>query len=110
MSKLYRALRTFDTASLTGSYQDIGAVVPFVVTKAIFINDSDVHVLITDGSSQEDLQIPDGQQVKIEEGHNATGTRRNTDDCVFLKNTQLQIKQFTGAGTGYIVILLLGID
>lgn len=110
MARLYRALRTFDTASLTGSFQNLGAVVPFVVTKAIFMNDSDVHVLITDGSNQEDIQISDGKVIEIEEGHNATGTRRNTDDCIFLKNTQLQIKQFTGAGTGYIIVLLLGID
>lgn len=110
MAKLKRALRTFDSASLTSSPQSVGAVVPFVVTKAAIINTSDVDVLIGDGSSDEDIRVPANGTVNIAEGHNVQGTNRTTDDCVFYKNVQLDITQVTGSGTGTIIINLLGIN
>lgn len=110
MAKLKRALRTFDSASLTSSPQSVGAVVPFIVTKAVIINKSDVDVLIGDGSSDDDIRVPTGKTVSIDEGHNVQGTNRTTDDCVFYENVQLDITQVTAAGTGTITINLLGIN
>ncbi len=109
MSKLSRALRTFDAASLTGSPQAIGAVIPFITTKVSIINTSDVDVLIGDGSSDDDIRVPANGSMNIGEGQQ-NFSNRGTNAVVFLKNVQLDITQVTGTGTGTIIINLLGID
>lgn len=101
-----RALRTFDAASLTGSFQDVGAAVTFAVWRGIFINASDVDVLITDQSSEEDIRVPANGTVNIAELTFPSSQR--SDRPLFEANVQLQIKQVTAAGTGTIIINLLG--
>lgn len=107
MAKLKRALRTFDSASLTANFQNIGAVVDFAVSKAAIINTSDVDVLITDQSTDDDIRVPANSTVNVGEGISSYGQQRSTG-IVFHANTQLQIKQVTAAGTGTIVINLFG--
>ena len=101
-----RALRTFDTSGLTANFQDVGAVISFPAWRAIFINPSDVDVLITDQSSEEDIRVPSLGTVNISELSFANSNKR--DLPLFQGNTQLQVKQVTGAGTGTLIIILLG--
>lgn len=108
MGLLKRALRTFDSSSLTGSFQNVGAVIPFATTKAALINTSNVNVYITDGSSEENIEIPANGTVNIGEGIDIKSGRSQTH-VIFLNNSQLQIKQVTGSGTGKIILNLLGI-
>jgi len=107
MSKLKRALRTFDAASLTANYQNIGAVIPFPVLKIAIINTSDVDVLIGDMSSEEDIRIPANSTMNIGEGFGNYGSYSSLK-VVFTNNAQLQIKQVTAAGTGTIIMNLFG--
>lgn len=107
MAKLRRALRTFDTSTLTGSFQDMGSSIPFPVSKAALINPSDVDVLITDMSTEEDIRVPANSTVNIGEGISSYGQMASTG-IVFTANTQLQVKQVTGAGTGTLVFNLFG--
>jgi len=107
MAKLKRALRTFDSASLTGTPQNLGAVIDFAVSKAAIINTSDVDVLISDGSTEDDIRVPANATVNVGEGVSSYGQQRSTG-IVFSANTQLQIEQVTGAGTGDIVLNLFG--
>lgn len=106
MSLYKRALRTFDTATLTASFQDIGAQVGFPVSKMAIFNPSNVDILITDQLSEDDIEVPAGGTLSLGEGlsnDNGTSTK-----FVFPANVQLQIKQVTGVGTGIIVMQLFG--
>ncbi|MDC7243657.1 MAG: hypothetical protein PQJ44_06950 [Sphaerochaetaceae bacterium] len=94
---------------MTGSPQSIGAVIPFITTKVTLINTSNVDVLVGDGSTDDDIRIPANGSVSIAEGQQSFNNR-TTNAVVFLKNTQLDITQVSGAGTGTIIINLLGID
>lgn len=101
-----RALRTFDTSGLTANFQDVGAVISFPTWRAIIINPSDVGIILTDQTSEEDIQVPSLSTVNISELSFANSLK---DDLpLFQGNTQLQIKQVTGAGTGTVIIMLLG--
>ena len=105
MSQYKRALRTFDTASLTADFQNIGSVIPFPVSKISFVNTSTVAVLITDGKGEEDIELAPGSTFSVGEGLFQENV--NTK-YVFVKNTQLQVKQVTGAGAGKLTINALG--
>jgi len=101
-----RALRTFDAASLTANFQDVGAVIPFTVWRGILINSSDVDALITDQSTEEDIRLPANGTVNVSELTFPSSAR--SDVPLFEANVQLQIKQVTAAGTGTIILLLFG--
>lgn len=107
MAVMKRALRTFDTSTLTANFQDLGAVIPFAVSKGALINPSDVDVLITDGSDQDDIRVPANGTVNVGELVSSYGQQRSTG-VLFPANTQLQIKQVTAAGTGTVILNLLG--
>ena len=87
MAKLQRALRTFDAASLTGSDADVGAIIPFTVLKASIINTSNVDVLISDQSTDEDMRVPANSTLNVGEGLSSYGQQRATG-CIFTANTQ----------------------
>jgi len=107
MTRLKRALRTFDAASLTASFQDIGAVIPFSTLSGALINTSDVDVLITDGSTQDDIRVPANGTVNVSEIISGFGQQRSSKP-LFEANVQLQIKQVTASGTGTIILNLFG--
>lgn len=101
-----RALRTFDTASLTGSFQNVGAVIPFPTSNVAIYNTSTVGVLITDGSGENNLEIPGGGTLSI--GPSTDSTGGGTQNFVFAASTQLQVMQVTAAAAGRLIINCLG--
>lgn len=106
MSRLSRALRTFDAASLTGSFQNVGSPIGFPSWRGTFINTSDVDVLITDQSSEDDIRVPANGTISISELIFSNSERPNK--ALFDSNVQLQIKQVTASGTGTIIIECMG--
>lgn len=93
-------LKEFDSASLTGAYQNFGTALTNPCYEVIISNESNVAVYISkDGS--DDIRVGAGVTITV------TALRRfNTlTEAVYLykTGTQLQIKQVTGAGTGTVV-------
>lgn len=98
-------LKEFDTASLTGSYQNLGSALSNPAYYAVIVNDSDVDVYISTDGSTDHFRIPSGATLPF-----STYPRHNLKTlaaCLFKNGTQLEIKQVTGTGTGYISINLL---
>jgi hypothetical protein len=106
MSILKRWKGVFDSASLTGTFQDLGAVVDFPVLKISIVNSSDVACLITDGSSEDDIEVPSSSTLNVGEG--IVNPQGSSLKYIFSANTQLQIKQKTAAGTGNITVMIFG--
>ena len=106
MSVYKRALRTFDTSTLTANFQNLGAVVDFPVSKVSITNTSTIGVLITDGTTEDDIEVPAGGTLSIGEG--LSQDRGTSTKYVFAANTQLQVKQVTGAAAGRLVLNCLG--
>src|SRR5690554_454376 len=107
MANLYRrALRTFDTSTLTGSPQNLGAIIPFPVSKVSIVNTSTVGVIITDGSSNDGIEVPGGSTLSIGEGLN--NTSNISTKFIFPDNVQLQIEQVTGSASGKLIINAFG--
>ena len=106
MSLYKRALRTFDTASLSGTKQNVGASIDFAVSKVSITNTSTVGVLISDGTTEDNIEIPGGGTLSIGEGianNNSTSTK-----LVFPAGVQLQVEQVTAAAAGKLIINALG--
>jgi len=106
MSVYKRALRTFDTATLTANYQDVGAVIDFPVSKIAITNTSSVGVLITDGSDQDDIEVPGGGTISVGEG--LSQDKGTSTKYIYSANTLLKVKQVTASGVGKLVINALG--
>lgn len=106
--KYERALRTFDSASLTGSPQNVGAVIPFVTLALTIFNNSDVDVLIGDGSTEDDFRVPAGGTFSLGEALTSHGYSELTNKIIFNNQTQLDITQVTAPGTGTITIMCFG--
>lgn len=106
MSVYKRALRTFDTSSLSGTPQNIGAVIDFPVSKVAIINTSTVGVLISDGTDEDDIEVPGGGTLSIGEG--LSQNRGTETKYVFSANTQLKIEQVTASAAGKVIINALG--
>jgi len=96
----------FDSASLTGSFQNVGDAIAFPSLKVAIVNASNVAVLITDGSSKDDFEISANSTLNVGEGE--AGNDGQQVKYVFSGGTQLQIKQKTAAGTGNIIIMTFG--
>lgn len=105
MSQYKRWKGKFDASSLNGTFQDLGDVIEFPALKMSVTNTSDVGVLITDNTTEDDFEIPAGGTLSVGEV-SADVTNRNK--IVFNANTQLQIKQVTGSGTGNIIVHCFG--
>lgn len=109
MSRLltFDPARTFDATALTGSYQDVGAVMSSRVLGFTIYNTSDVDVQISfdDGTSNGPI-VPAGgtfSSSRFEQTDNIT-----SGGWVVAKGAQIQVKQVTGAGTdGDVIINIL---
>ena len=88
-------LREFDSASLTGTYQNMGAVISGPAIGVQAVNNSDVEAYITDGFSE--YRVPPGV---ISLGQIEPFNTRTSGKYHAAKGTQYQIKQVTAAGTG----------
>lgn len=102
---LGRNTRTFSGASLTTSYQSMGAVTTIAAYRATILNASTTDVQVTDNTSQDAFYVPAGATVSVGDSEisNADGS------AVFAKGQQLQIKLPSGvAGTGTVIVTILG--
>lgn len=101
----YFELKEFNSASLTGSFQNFGSALSRPCYECEITNDSDVDVYIsTDGSTNE-LRIAAATTLDM-----SGSTRYNTQTegvILFKQGTQLQIRQVTAAGTGAIFANIL---
>lgn len=107
MAFLKRALRTFDVSTITANFQNVGSVVDFPSLQGAFINTSTVDVLITDGSSEDDIRVPAGGTFNLTAAPKTQGDDLETN-YLFRGNLQLQAKQVTGAAAGTLIIMLFG--
>jgi len=106
MTEYRRELRTFDTSLLTASYQDIGDIILFPITNVSIVNTSTVGIFLTDGKSDQDIEVPGGGSLSIGEGLSANAT--TSVRAVFTGRTQLAVKQVTGAAAGKLIINMFG--
>jgi hypothetical protein len=98
-------LKEFDSASLTGAYQNFGSALSNPCYYAYLINDSDVDVYISKDGSTNHIRLPSGVQIPL-----TYYSRHNSliqGSYLFSSGTQLSIKQVTASGTGFITINLL---
>jgi len=96
----YFELKEFDSASLTGSFQNFGSALSRPCYECEITNASDVDVYITTDGSTNELRIAAGTTLDIT---GATKFNSMTEGVVLFKQgTQLQIRQVTGAGSGSI--------
>lgn len=100
--------RKFDSASLTGSYQNLGAVTTNPTISISMFNGSDVAVLISKDGTNDDWEIPAGgtQTFDSRDVHDNFG---DMSKYILPKGAQLEIKQVSGAGTGNIIVNLMEI-
>lgn len=90
-------LLEFNATSLTGSYQDFGAVLTYPAIKIVLFNTSDVDAYISRDGTNNYMRIPAYGTLTLDE---STLYFRGCDqEYYFPKGTQLEIKQVTGAGT-----------
>lgn len=93
-------LKEFDSASLTGSLQNLGSALSNPAYEMTINNDSDVHAYISADGTNNTWRIADGQSLVLR----AKDADASLDEAsILLKSgVQLKIKQVTGAGTGFI--------
>lgn len=97
--------RTFDATSLTGSYQDVGAVLTAPCVEYTVHNTSDVDAILSfDDGTSNSLYVPAGENVR--------SAAFEPQDAEFLisKNAQIQVKQVTGAGASGDIIMNLTLE
>lgn len=98
-------LKEFNSASLTGSYQNLGAALSNAAYYGVIFNSSNVAVYISSDGTTDEIRVPAGGTLPL-----TYFSRHNTltkAACIFKKGTQLQIKQVTAAGTGFICVNLM---
>lgn len=98
-------LKEFDSAGLTGAYQNLGSALSNPCYYAFIVNDSDVDVYISTDGSTDEIRVPAGLGMPL-----TYLSRHNSliqASVIFAKGTQISIKQVTAAGTGYITLNLL---
>lgn len=103
MLPIYDVARSFDSASLTASYQDVGAVMGSPVFGFVIYNNSDVAVQISFDDGDTDGPIIPPNSTFGDNRDNWDGRTENSRYCL-PTNAQIQIKQVTAAGTGSIYI------
>lgn len=96
--------RTFDATSLSGSYQDVGAVMGSAVLGFVIYNTSDVDAQVSfdDGTTNGPI-IPSGGTFNASRFEQMN----NLEDASFMipEGAQIQVKQVTGAGaSGNIIV------
>lgn len=98
-------LKEFDAASLTGSFQNFGAILANPGYYVVLSNESNVGVYITTDGTTNQIRLSPGQILPL-----TFYSRHNTlteGAYVLKKGTQLQIKQVTAAGVGAIIANVL---
>ena len=89
--------RTFDATGLTGSYQDVGAVMASPVLGFVIYNTSDVDMQVSfdDGSTNGPI-VPSGGTFDS----SRFNQMRNLETASYMipNAAQIQVKQVTGAG------------
>ena len=100
----YDPARTFDTTGLTGSYQDVGAVMGSAVVGFAMYNTSDVDVQISfdDGTTNGPI-IAAGGTFSDNRYNQLHG--QDQGSFVIASGAQIQVKQVTGAGASGDVIV-----
>ncbi len=95
---IYDPARSFDSTSLTGSYQDLGSVLESAAYGFVIFNDSDVSVQSSfdDGATNGPV-IPAGGSFS-DNRDNWDGRSEDSRYCL-PGGAQVQVKQVTGAGT-----------
>jgi hypothetical protein len=91
-------LVTFNSATLSGGYDDSGAEFSSPVMLLRIINDSDTDVQISyDGVTSHDF-LPDGEYLEI----NLNILERKSDMSFFPKGTNIYFKGIAGTGNIYV--------
>ncbi len=93
-------LKEFDAANLTGSFQNLGTSLSNPARYVHINNGSDVDVYITNDGSNNLFRVPAGQPLPMP----ASRDKRDEGAFIFSSQDQLQIKQTTGTGTGFIAV------
>lgn len=94
-------LKEFDASTLSGTFQNFGAVLSNAAKYAEFINTSTVDAYITVDGTNNAFRIPAGKAVSVPSypQHNT----KNDGSFVFQKGIQLKVKQVTAAAAGAII-------
>lgn len=96
---IFDAARTFDATSLTGSYQDVGAVIGSAVLGFTAYNTSDVDMQISlDNGASNGPIIPSSGTLNVSRFPQVPNI--NNGIYVIKEGAQIQVKQVTAAGTG----------
>lgn len=98
-------VRTFDTSSLSGSFQNMGAALSNPVVIMSISNPSDVGVIISKDGTTTNWQIPSLGTLTLD-SRDIQEARGGPTRYLLNKGTQLEIKQVTGSGTGTVVVNL----
>jgi hypothetical protein len=105
---LNRNIRTIAGASLTTSFQNVGAVTTIVGYKIAIVNATTTDVQITDGSAADAWYLPAGSTLSVGEGLTSPGQQSDAQAST-IKGCQFQAKLPSGAaGTGTLVITIEG--
>lgn len=98
-------LKEFDSATLSGSYQNLGTALANGSYRMVLSNESTVGVYITTDGATNQIRLSPSQILVLD-----SYTRHNTATkaaYILKKGTQLQIKQVTSTGTGSIIVNVL---
>lgn len=99
----YDPIKSFDSATLTGSYQLLGAVTAHEARLYKLVNNSNVSVLISiDGGTTDHDVVPAGTFVLYDVGTNKGGS---SPGLQLPKGTQFMLKGAAGVGLIYAVVL-----
>lgn len=89
--------KTFDATSLTGSFQNLGAVLSEPAIVLTLYNTSDVDVIVTKDGSTSNWIIPTLGTLTVDSRE--ASSSQDPDLRLLPKSAQLKVKQVTGAGT-----------
>lgn len=94
-------LKEFNTASLTGSFQNFGAALSNAAKYAEFTNTSTVDAYVSVDGTNNSFRVAAGKSVPVPSypKHNSN----NDGSYVFKKGTQLMVKQVTAAAAGALI-------
>lgn len=100
---IYDPARTFDSASLTASYQDVGAVLGSAAYGFVIYNASNVAVQVSfdDGATNGPI-IP--ADATFDDNRNTWDGRTEDGRYCLPEGAQIQVKQVTAPGTGSIYV------
>lgn len=99
----YEAIKSIDSASFTGSYQNLGAATTHEARLFKFVNNSNVTFTVSiDGGTTDHDVVPAGTFVLYDVGTNKGGS---SPGLQLPKGTQFMVKGAAGVGLCYGVVL-----